>query len=110
MTTQPPELDWHDLDAEAPPDDEPVRRPAIEPLPAQPTSDAACQAERDRVLRHPDIAARLCERPLGYSRPEVWNGYVPPETWQGRHNDSPQRKALLEIITAAVEAEKEADR
>jgi hypothetical protein len=68
----------------------------------------AADVERDRVLRHPDIAARLCDPPLRYSRPENWTGYVPPETWQGKRNDAPQRTQLLDIITAAVKREKEA--
>lgn len=109
MSTQPPELDWADVN-DPPPDDEPAPRPerTVE-LPAPtPHGDPACHAERDRVLRHPDIAKRLCDPPLRYSRPEVWNGYVPSETWQGRHNDSPQRAALLAIITDAVKADQEA--
>lgn len=36
------------------------------------------QARRARVLAHPDLAARLCEPPLSYARPDQWNGYVPP--------------------------------
>ena len=106
MTTPPP-IDWADLDTDEPPIDEDPP-PTVAPRPAEPpTSDAACQAERARVLRHPHIAARLTQPPLGYSRPEVWNGYVPPETWQGRHNNAPQRAALLEIITDAVKADEE---
>lgn len=113
MTTPEP-LDWADLAADVPPDvedDTPAPRPPRTPLefPTGPgAKDPACNAERERVLRHPHIAQRLCDPPLRYSRPEVWNGYVPPETWQGRHNDSPQRAALLDIITAAVKADKEA--
>jgi hypothetical protein len=109
MTTPPP-IDWNDLAAQEPADDDPAPRtsePRLPTLPEVPTSDAACQAERERVLRHPDIAKRLCDPPLRYSRPEVWNGFVPPETWQGRHNDAPQRAQLLEIITAAVKADEE---
>ena len=107
--TEPPQLDWNDLaddnapaDPWAEPDGTP--RPPVE-LPTTPTASPAAIAERDRVLRHPDIAKRLCDPPLRYSRPEVWNGYVPPDTWRERHNDSPQRVALLAIITAAVEAD-----
>jgi hypothetical protein len=74
----------------------------------QPPPSTAADVERDRVLRHPDIAARLCDPPLRYSRPENWTGYVPPETWQGKRNDAPQRTQLLDIITAAVKREKEA--
>jgi hypothetical protein len=78
------------------------------PSQPSPTPSTAADVERDRVLRHPDIAARLCDPPLRYSRPENWTGYVPPETWQGKRNDAPQRTQLLDIITAAVKREKEA--
>lgn len=57
------------------------------------------------VLRHPDLAARLCERPIGHSRPEVWNGWIPPEVWQGQRNDSPVRSALLDIVAEAERRE-----
>ncbi|MFB7899894.1 hypothetical protein ACFC1B_26600 [Streptomyces xiamenensis] len=58
-------------------------------------------ARRALVLSHPDLAARLCERPIGHSDPEMWNGFVPPEMWQQQRNDSPVRAALLEIIAEA---------
>jgi hypothetical protein len=101
-------LDWHDVDTGdgLPPE---VAGPyqSAPPPPIAPATDSADQSERARVLRHPEIAARLCKPPLHYSRPEVWTGYVPPETWRDQHNDSPQRTALLDIITAAVKAEQE---
>jgi hypothetical protein len=34
---------------------------------------------RDRVLRYPDLAARLTQPPLNYRRPEDWQGWIPPE-------------------------------
>jgi hypothetical protein len=106
--TDPEPIDWADLPADVPPDVEPEPTvPERIPVPATtPQGDARAQSERARVLRHPDIAKRLTEPPLRYSRPEVWNGYLPPDMWQGRHNDSPQRAALLEIVTAAVAADK----
>jgi hypothetical protein len=112
MTTTAPEpIDWADLPSDVPtaiePDDDAhAPPPTVEPI--TPQGDARAQAERARVLRHPDIARRLCEPPLRFSRPEVWNGYLPSDMWQGRHNDSIRRAALVEIITAAVKADKEA--
>lgn len=113
MTTTPDPIDWADLNVYEPPadpDDEPAK-PARTPL-EFPTTDAPgdpkCAAERARVLRHPDIAKRLCDPPQSYSRPENWSGYVPPDTWNGRTNDSPVRKQLLAIVAAAVEADKAA--
>jgi len=37
-----------------------------------------CRERRARVLSYPDLAAELCREPVGYARPEQWNGYVPP--------------------------------
>jgi len=94
---------------------------------------AANQARRERVLRHPDLARRLTEPPLGYSRPEQWNGYVPPaeiqdEVPEGLHssaldggfpnqhgkrsggtrpNMSPRRAALVDICAEALRREQE---
>ncbi|MFC9973595.1 hypothetical protein ACFVH6_22140 [Spirillospora sp. NPDC127200] len=56
---------------------------------------------RDAVLAYPDLAARLCEDPIGYARPDQWNGYVPPEIADQRHNNSPRREALAEIVAEA---------
>jgi hypothetical protein len=88
------------------------------------TSLQASAARRARVLRHEDIAQRLLEPPLRYSRPEVWNGYIPPATgpygakWpddDGRGygvddapNTSPCRAALMDLLRAVVEREQEA--
>lgn len=101
--TQPPDLDWADLDGPEPPGDAPAN--PREGVP--PTSDSACQAERERVLRHPEVAIRLTQPPISYARAEQWNGYVPPEMWRERHNDAPQRAALLSIIAAAVALERD---
>jgi hypothetical protein len=62
---------------------------------------SAVKARRELVLSQPEIAARLCEPPLGYQRPEQWNGFIPPEFWCEQRNDSPQRAALLDICSAA---------
>jgi len=37
-----------------------------------------CAERRARVLKHPDLAKRLTEQPVGYSDPAHWNGWVPP--------------------------------
>lgn len=60
---------------------------------------------RERVLAHPDLAARLTERPLKFARPDVWNGFVPPKYVPSRDgqriNDSPYRIALVDICAEA---------
>jgi|SRR5215471_1980382 len=81
-------------------------------------------ARRERVLRYPDLAARLTEPPLNYARPEQWNGFVPPRWGQladpevlrspvgeankhgkrakGRQDsDTPYRQALITIAAEA---------
>lgn len=69
---------------------------------------------RERVLKHPDLAAQLCEPPLPWSSPGHWNGFVPPRFMPAdasglvRPNDSPQRAALVEISTEAARRELEA--
>jgi hypothetical protein len=60
------------------------------------------EERRERVLGHPDLAARLTEEPIGYGRPEQWNGFVPPLVWNGQFNDSPRRAALAEICAEAL--------
>jgi hypothetical protein len=68
----------------------------------------ANQDRRARVLRHPDLAARLCAPPLGYQRAEQWNGFVPPKYLPAdlngvtRINTSPRRAALVEISAEAM--------
>lgn len=89
-------------------------------------------ARRERVLRYPDLAARLTEPPLTFRQPEDWNGYVPPRTlaedtceWcpspervnrgedcrnpqhLAKVNDSPRRAALIEICAEAFRREQE---
>jgi hypothetical protein len=56
---------------------------------------------RAMVLAHPDLAERLTQPPLSYQRPEQWNGFVPPDTFNGQHNDSPRRAALVAIVAEA---------
>lgn len=77
------------------------------------------QQRRERVLRHPDLAARLCRPPLGFSRPENWNGFVAPRFLPDdrpfgapgperlRLNDSPRRAAIVEICAEALRREGE---
>ena len=58
-------------------------------------------ANRDAVLAHPDLAARLTADPIGYKTPEQWNGFIPPDSFNGQHNRSPRREALLELVAEA---------
>ena len=61
------------------------------------------------INRYRDIAAKLCEPPLSYARPDQWHGYIPPaydaETEGGvtRLNTSPRRAALLALLEEAAE-------
>ena len=71
----------------------------------------AAHAENKRrralVLRHPDLAARLCEPPIRHTTPEHWTGYIAPaydaETYGGGQplNTSPVRAALVAILAEA---------
>lgn len=82
--------------------------------------DALAKEQREnylrirRVLKHPDLAARLCQPPLPWSSPAQWNGFVPPRFLAAdaggnvRPNDSPERAALVEICTEAARRELEA--
>lgn len=69
---------------------------------------------RTRVLKHPDLAALLCQPPLPWTSPEHWNGFVPPRflpsdaSGNVRPNDSPERAVLVEICTEAARRELEA--
>jgi hypothetical protein len=60
---------------------------------------------RDVVLAYPDLAKRLTDSPLDYERPEQWNGFVPPAEFNGVHNDSPRRAALVAIVEEARQRE-----
>lgn len=83
-------------------------------------------ARRARVLAHPDLVQRLTERPLRFTDPYRWNGWIPPRSLPeepcgsecGRHsrgacsathqaslNDSPYRRALVEIAAEAYRRE-----
>jgi hypothetical protein len=84
-------------------------------------------ARRARVLRYPDLAKKLTQPPLGYSRPEAWNGWVPPAALEveacpacrtdpgkwgckgpmhtARLNSSARRTALVEIAAEALRRE-----
>jgi hypothetical protein len=61
------------------------------------------------VMRYRDLAEKLCQPPIGYAKPEQWNGYVPP-AYDPEHidgsiplNDSPRRTALLALLEEAAE-------
>ena len=66
-----------------------------------------CQARRALVLHYPDLADQLKSNLIGYSRPENWNGYIPPEYDPPRRdgtvplNDSPRRAALVALVEEA---------
>lgn len=68
-----------------------------------------CIQRRTLVLSRPDLARRLTQPPLNYTQPEQWNGYLPPEHYNGMVNDSPRRAALVDIIAAAEAAERTRD-
>lgn len=57
---------------------------------------------RRGVLGYPDLARKLTEPPIGFERPEQWNGFVPPEQWREQHNDSARREALVELVAEAA--------
>ncbi|GAA3384396.1 hypothetical protein [Streptomyces racemochromogenes] len=56
---------------------------------------------RGLVLRYPDLAARLTERPFRFPKPEFWTGFVPPAHWGQSINTDPTRRVLLELIAEA---------
>jgi len=57
--------------------------------------------DRDRVLRYPDLAARLCKPPINFDRPTQWTGYVPPAFYGQQINVSPRRDVLVDLIEEA---------
>lgn len=59
------------------------------------------QTDRALVLSHRDLAARLTQSPLDFTAPERWNGFVPPEHFNGVVNRCQRRAALVEIVTEA---------
>jgi hypothetical protein len=65
----------------------------------------AIDDRRTRVLSHPDLAARLTERPICHEKPDRWNGYVPPAMWREEQNNSPVRAALVNICAEALQRE-----
>lgn len=68
---------------------------------------AACDRNRRLVLAHPDLAERLTLPPCGFSRPDVWTGYIAPELidinrhGDGIRNDSPCRAQLVALVAEA---------
>lgn len=82
---------------------------------------------RDRVFRHPDLLKRLTEPPLRFTDPYRWTGWIPPRTCpeqacgsecgtrqracsathNARYNDSPFRRALVEIAAEAYRREQQ---
>lgn len=60
------------------------------------------EANRAAVLAHPDLAERLTQPPIGYTKPEQWHGGTGPDTFNGGHNDSPRHAALAELVAEAM--------
>ncbi|OXS35417.1 hypothetical protein [Streptomyces sp. XY006] len=75
----------------------------------QARTNAAQENTRRRalVLRHPDLAERLTQPPIGHTTPQHWTGYVPPEydapSVGGSQpiNNSPIRAALAALVAEA---------
>lgn len=61
----------------------------------------AAAHRRGLVLRYPDLAAKLTERPLRFTTPEHWNGFIPPATWNQALNTTPGRPVLLALVAEA---------
>lgn len=69
---------------------------------------------RRRVLSHPELAKKLTQHPIGYDRPEQWTGFIPPQWITSASadpdhrimNQSPQRAALVRIMTELVRLER----
>lgn len=61
--------------------------------------DAAAENARRKALvrRHPDLQDRLEKLP----GQRQWSGYIAPDTWNGKPNDSPIRVQLLAIVAEA---------
>lgn len=61
---------------------------------------------RGIVLAHPDLAAALTGRALGYEKADQWDGFVPPATTTlapgASINTSPRRAALRAICIEAI--------
>lgn len=66
---------------------------------------AECLRRRAAVLRHPDLAARLCEPPMKLGRPDQWTGYAGAQYTPGRMgfdvNRAPTRAQLVAIVREA---------
>jgi hypothetical protein len=73
-------------------------------LASEAAETVACRERRAAVLKHPDLCQQLLDE-LGYQRPEQWNGFIPPATFNGAPNDSPRRAALMLISAEAWKRE-----
>ena len=56
----------------------PENSPARQVLAAALDGHIINQHRRAAVLRHADLARKLTEYPLNYTRPAQWNGFIPP--------------------------------
>jgi hypothetical protein len=89
-----------------------VRRPAV---PAPSDLDRVIRnarrevaARRERVLTYEDLAGRLTQPPMSYTRPGCWTGFVPPALDpDGQPNRSPYRAALVDIAAEAMRRHRE---
>lgn len=70
------------------------------------TSKADAERRKFLVLKHEDLAAQLTGQPLNFTRPEHWDGSIPPEKFNGQPNDSPRRPVLLALVAEAERRER----
>lgn len=84
-------------------------------------SKADSARRRAMVLKHEDLRAALLAHPLNFTRPEQWNGWIPPATVPAagegadgpttdvghgyKPNRSPRRQALIAIVNEAEQRE-----
>ncbi|MFB4312896.1 hypothetical protein [Actinomadura sp. 21ATH] len=82
-----------------------TRRVPRKPLRVEghPKPGAFPSVDKARVLRYPDLAAKLCDPLIGYARPDQWNGYIPAATYGQQLNTCPRRDALMQIATEAYD-------
>lgn len=63
---------------------------------------AECERRKRLVLSYPDLAEQLTVKPLGYARPDCWNGGLGTDQIQdGRPNRSPIYRQLAAICAEA---------
>lgn len=60
-----------------------------------------CAANRALIFAHEDLTNMLGMPPLKIASPREWTGYVPPEIWDQRINNAPERRALVALLDEA---------